>query len=71
MRPKVLDQPTRHPDYILNMDQTPIPFTYNSKKTLEVVGCRTVHVRKSTNDTKRATTFAMAVTASGKFLKLW
>lgn len=67
-RPKVLDQATRHPDYILNMDQTPIPFTYNAKKTLEVVGRRTVHVRKSTNDTKRAT-FAMTVTASGKVLK--
>ena len=67
-RPKVLDQASRHPDYILNMDQTPIPFTYNAKKTLEVVGRRTVHVRKSTNDTKRAT-FAMTVTASGKVLK--
>ena len=50
------------------MDQTPVPFTYNSRKTLEVVGRRTVHVRKSTNDTKRAT-FAMTVTASGKILK--
>ena len=50
------------------MDQTPVPFTYNSRKTLEVVGKRTVHVRKSTNDTKRAT-FAMTVTASGKILK--
>ena len=38
--------------FILNMDQTPIPFTFNSKSTLEVVGARTVHVRKSTNDTK-------------------
>ena len=50
------------------MDQTPVPFTYNSKKTLEVVGRRTINVRKSTNDTKRAT-FAMTVTASGKLLK--
>jgi hypothetical protein len=50
------------------MDQTPIPFTYNSRKTLEVVGRRTVHVRKSTNDTKRAT-FDMTVTASGQMLK--
>ncbi|KAI2509922.1 Pogo transposable element with KRAB domain [Fragilaria crotonensis] len=67
-RPKVADQPSRHQDYILNMDQTPIPFTYNNNKTLEVVGRRTVHIRKSTNDTKRAT-FAMTVTASGKILK--
>lgn len=35
---------------------------------MEVVGHCTVHIRKSTNDTKRAT-FAMTVTASGKFLK--
>ena len=65
---KVVDQPGRHQDFILNMDQTPVPFTYNSRKTLEIVGKRTVHVRKSTNDTKRAT-FAMTVTASGKILK--
>ena len=53
--------------FILNMDQTPIPFTFNSKMTLEVVGARTVHVRKSTNDTKWATA-AITVTASGKML---
>ena len=53
--------------FILNMDQTPIPCTFNSKTTLEVVGARTVHVRKSTNDTKRATA-AITVAASGKML---
>jgi hypothetical protein len=67
-RPKVVDQPGQYQDFILNMDQTPVPFTYNSTKTLEIVGTRTVHVRKSTNDTKRAT-FATTVTASGKILK--
>jgi DDE superfamily endonuclease len=65
--PKLM-QKCRHQDFIINMDQTPVPFTYNSKKTLELIGRRTVHVRKSTNDTKRAT-FAMTVTASGKVLK--
>ena len=49
------------------MDQTPIPFSFNSKTTLEVVGARTVHVCKSTNDTK-CTTAAITVTASGKML---
>ncbi|KAI2490353.1 DNA binding protein [Fragilaria crotonensis] len=67
-RPKVSQEGGRHEDFILNMDQTPIPFTYNAKKTLEIVGRRTVHIRKSTGDTKRAT-FAMTVTASGKILK--
>ena len=53
--------------YILNMDQTPIPFTFNSRTMLEVVGARTVHVHKSTTDTKCATA-AITVTASGKML---
>jgi hypothetical protein len=68
-RPKVSQEGGRHNDFILNMDQTPIPFTYNACwKTLELVGRRTVHIRKSTGNTKRAT-FAMTVTASGKILK--
>ena len=66
IRPVVV-QNNRHHDYILNMDQTPIPFTFNAKRTLEMVGARTIHVRKSTNDTKRATC-ALTVTASGKLL---
>ena len=49
------------------MDQTPIPFTFNAKNTLESVGRRTVHIRKSTNDTKRVTC-AMTVSASGLVL---
>ena len=50
------------------MDQTPIPYTFNSKRTLEMVGKKTVHIRKSTNDTKRAT-LALTVTASGKMIR--
>ena len=50
------------------MDQNPVPFTYNARKTLEIVGRCTIHILKSTGDTKRAT-FAMSVTASGKVLK--
>lgn len=66
MRP-IVNAPNRHQDFIINMDQTPVPFTFNAKKTLELIGTRTVHLRKSTNDTKRVT-FAMTVTASGKYL---
>ena len=66
IRPRLL-QSNRHQDFILNMDQTPIPFTFHAKKTLESVGTRTVHIRKSTNDTKRVTC-AMTVSASGKVL---
>jgi hypothetical protein len=53
IRPR-LTQPCRHQDFIINMDQTPIPFSFDSKETLEVIGKRTVHVQKSTCDTKRA-----------------
>jgi hypothetical protein len=67
--PKVsVQQGICHEDFILNMDQTPILFTYNARKTIEVVGRHTIHIQKSTNDTKRAT-FAMTVTSSGKILK--
>lgn len=63
IRPRLVES-NRHQDFILNMDQTPVPFTFNSKKTLESVGQRTVHIRKSTDDTKRVTC-AMTVSASG------
>ena len=57
----------RNEDYIINMDQTPIPFSYDPPKTIEVVGRRTIHIRKSTCDTKCATC-ALTVTASGKMI---
>ena len=53
--------------YIINMNQTPVPFSYDPKKTIEVVGQRTIHIRKLTCDTKRATC-ALTVTASGKMI---
>ena len=46
VNPKV-SEPTRHQEYILNKDQTPVPFTYNARKTLEIVGRRTVRIWKS------------------------
>ena len=56
-----------NPDDVLNMDQTPIPFTFPSNRTLEKKGTKTIHVRTSTTDTKRAT-LAATVTGSGKLL---
>ena len=64
-RPKV-SQPTRHQDYIMNMDQMPVFFSLNEKKTYEVLE-KMVHIQKATADTKRAT-LALTVTASGKTL---
>jgi hypothetical protein len=57
----------RNLEDILNMDQTPIPFSYHSTKTLEVKGTKTIHARAPTTDTKRVT-LAATVTASGKML---
>jgi hypothetical protein len=65
--PRLL-QSNRHQDFILNMDQTPVPFTFNAKKTLESVGQRTVHIWKSTCNTNRVLTCAMTVLASGRVL---
>ena len=62
-----LEMSCRNEDYIINMDQTPVPFSYDPKKTIEVVGRRTIHIRKSTCDTKCATC-ALTVTASGKMI---
>ena len=62
-----LQMSCRDEDYIINMDQTPIPFSYDPKKTIEVVGQRTIHIRKTTCDMKRASC-ALTVTASGKMI---
>jgi len=56
-----------NPDDVINMDQTPIPFSFHSNRTLEMKGMRTIHVRASTGDTKRVT-LAATVTLSGKML---
>jgi hypothetical protein len=66
IRPKVME-PNRSKEFILNMDQTPVPFSFHSKRTLELLGSRTINIRKSNNDTKRVTC-AMTVTASGSVL---
>ena len=52
----------KDPYDIINMDQTPIPYSFHSNKTLEKKGARSVHVRASTSDTKRVT---LAITLDG------
>ena len=37
--------------FIINMDQTPVYFTMNAKKTLEVIGKKTIHIRTLTSNT--------------------
>ena len=50
--------------FVLNMDQMPVFFLMNSKRTLEFIGKKTIHIhiRTSTYDTKQAT---VAVTIAG------
>ena len=36
--------PHRDPEYVINMDQTPMFFSMNAKKTLELIGRKTIHV---------------------------
>lgn len=66
MKKKVVG-PHRDKRFIINMDQTPVYFSMEPSKTLELIGRKTVHVRKSTNDTKHATV-AVSITASGIIL---
>ncbi len=65
MREKVAEM---DPDDIINMDQTPIPYSYHTSRTLALKGTKTIHVRSSTSETKRAT-LAATVSGSGKLLK--
>ena len=64
----ILRGPHRDPNFIWNMDQTPVYFSYHRSKTLAKRGIKTVHVRKSTSDTRRATC-ALTCTAAGEFLR--
>ena len=59
--------PHRDMRWIFNMDQTPLHFSYHSSRTIEKRGKKTVNVRKSSSQTKRATA-ALTVTAAGDFL---
>jgi hypothetical protein len=62
-----LEGPHRNRRFILNMDQTPVFFSMTAKRTLEVIGTRTVHIRVSPNDTKRATV-AVTIASDGTVL---
>jgi hypothetical protein len=59
--------PHRDRRFILNMDQTPVYFCMTRKKTLDVVGVKTVHIHTSTSNTKRATV-AVTIAADGTVL---
>ena len=60
----------RSPDYIINMDQTPVYHAMFSGRTIDRVGVRTVNLRapKGSADSKRVTV-AACITASGHQIK--
>ncbi len=64
----ILVEPNRDPDYIYNMDQTPIWMAMDDKMTIDKVGSRTVNLQTSACDTKRVTV-AVTLTASGRRVK--
>ena len=57
----------RNKDEIINMDQTPIAYSFHARTTLGIKRTKTIQVRASTHDTKRFTVTA-TVTVSGKML---
>ena len=57
----------RNRDDILNMDQTPLAYSYHSNKTLDTRGSRTIYIGTLTTDMKRFTA-AVTMTISGKML---
>ena len=59
------NDPSRHQDFVMNMDQTPIYHSMEGDKTIDAVGAKTVNLRSAANDGQRVTV-AVIVTASGR-----
>ncbi len=64
----IFQEQNRNPDYIINMDQTPVFHAMDFHMTIDCVGTRTVNLRTSASDSKRVTV-AVTVTASGRRVK--
>ena len=59
------NDPSRHQDFVLNMDQTPVYHAMDQDVTIDFVGVRTVNLRSAANDGQRVTV-AVTVAASGR-----
>ena len=64
----VVNRPILNRSLILNMDQTPIPFSLSPKTTLAYLGERSIGLRRSGNSPVRATC-ALAISSAGDKLK--
>jgi hypothetical protein len=60
--------PHHNKRYIWNMDQMPLWFSYHCSKTLTKQGTKTIHICKTSSNTKKATA-ALTVLAAGEWLK--
>jgi hypothetical protein len=58
----------RHPDFIMNMDETTVYFSMHPTNSVEKVGAKTINIRNAKNAGQRATV-AVGFTASGIQLK--
>jgi DDE superfamily endonuclease/CENP-B N-terminal DNA-binding domain len=63
-----LQAPDVSQDFIINMDQTPVPFSLQGMTTLNLSGATTINITTSDKKSRRFTA-SLAVTASGKKLK--
>jgi hypothetical protein len=63
----IVNGSNRNRCFIINMDETPVYFAMNAKRMLDKTGKKTIHIRTSTNDTKRVTV-AVTITADGTVL---
>jgi transposase-like protein len=64
----LLSVPTVNKTYVINMDQTPVPFSLSSNSTLNLMGGRTITVRATGNEKTRCTV-SLTVCADGTKLK--
>jgi hypothetical protein len=59
------NDPSRHQDFVLNMDQMPVYHAMDQDVTIDFVGAHTINMRSAANNGQRITV-AVTVTASGR-----
>ena len=59
------NDPSRHQDFVMNMDQTPVYHSMEGDKTIDAVGAKTINLRTAANDGQRISV-AVTLTASGR-----
>ena len=65
---KMTTAPTRHLDFVMNMDQIPMFHAMDFQSMIDTVGACTVNLRTAASDTK-CVKVAVTITASGRHVK--